>query len=71
MKDSRTIIIPQKRGNGFTDLTGQRFGKLLVVDYAGSELVSKYPRKYKSVWKVHCDCGTEKVVRGADMKKNK
>lgn len=39
-----------------TDLTGQVFGKLLVLDYAGRAENGKHR------WRVRCECGTEKVV---------
>lgn len=43
-------------------LIGQRFGRLTVIDYA-DDLVS--PSGYHTVmWKCHCDCGTEVVIRG-------
>ena len=38
------------------DLTGQRFGRLMVVRYAG-----RSPGK-KNLWLCKCDCGNEKVV---------
>lgn len=41
-------------------LTGQRFGMLVVMEMAGV-------RKRKSLWNVRCDCGTEKVVAGIEL----
>lgn len=38
------------------DLTGQRFGRLVVVGSAGSAVVG---RSVKAVWKCACDCGAE------------
>lgn len=38
------------------DLTGQRFGRLMVVRYAGRS------RGKKNLWLCKCDCGNEKVV---------
>jgi hypothetical protein len=40
------------------DLTGQRFGKLIVVEYAGRN------ERRESLWRCHCDCGNESIVRG-------
>jgi hypothetical protein len=40
------------------DFTGQRFGRLLVIEMAGSD---KYKR---SLWNCKCDCGNFKVVSG-------
>ncbi len=37
------------------DFTGKRFGKLLVLEYAGSA-------SNRSYWKCQCDCGKEKIV---------
>jgi hypothetical protein len=65
---TKVIVKNRKPGNGFKDLTGQRFGRLIVVEYLGSEVVQTIPvKKYKSVFKVICDCGNEKIVRGADL----
>lgn len=44
------------------DLVGKRFGSLVVIERRGSD------EKGQSMWLVHCDCGTEKVVRGHDLK---
>lgn len=44
------------------DLTGQRFGKLLVVGFAGLN-------KYKQFsWNCICDCGEFKVVGSRDLR---
>lgn len=45
----------------FQDLTGQRFGKLVVVEYAGKI-------KGKTKWLCKCDCGKEKVMNAGDLK---
>lgn len=37
------------------DLTGQRFGRLIIMTRAPS-------RGYRTYWNVRCDCGTEKEV---------
>ena len=42
------------------DLTGMRFGKLLVIERAPN----KSGRTY---WKCKCDCGAEKEVRGSSL----
>lgn len=44
------------------DLTGQRFERLLVLEYAGKD------GKNNTKWKVRCDCGTEKVVLGLTLR---
>lgn len=43
------------------DLTGQRFGKWLVLSPAPNE------RSGKASFNVRCDCGTEKRVRGQSL----
>lgn len=48
------------------DMTGQRFGKLLVIRQA------KYdkPKGFKgAVWLCQCDCGSLTYARGADLRK--
>lgn len=39
------------------DLTGQRFGRLVVIKYLG-----------KSTWQCKCDCGNEVAVHGGNLK---
>ena len=43
------------------DITGQRFGRLLVLALDSSS-------KQGAKWLCKCDCGTEKVIAGAAMK---
>ena len=47
--------------HNFIDKTGQKFGRLTVVSYAG-----KY-RESQSLWLCKCECGREKTVRGASL----
>jgi hypothetical protein len=60
-------IVQRPRPYNLKDLTGKVFGRLTVLEHAGSELVSQNPIKYKSVWRTKCTCGKEKIVRGADL----
>lgn len=41
------------------DLTGKRFGKLIVISFDHS---NKY-----AYWLCECDCGNEKVIRGSNL----
>ena len=41
-----------------TDISGKRFGKLLVISRCGSDKFSR------ALWLCKCDCGNTKVVRG-------
>ena len=50
----------------FKDLTGQRFGKLMVVSRADDYIK---PNGNKIIqWRCVCDCGNEVVVRGEYLK---
>lgn len=40
------------------DLTGKKFGKLTVIEFAGNDKNNR-----KSMWKCHCECGSVTVVR--------
>lgn len=44
------------------DLLGQRFGKLLVVDYA-----PKRGKAKSQFWKCHCDCGNEYIANAQHL----
>jgi hypothetical protein len=43
------------------DITGQRFGRLLVIEVDG-----KYQRKF--TWRCLCDCGQKITVTGTDLR---
>lgn len=45
------------------DLTGQKFGRFLVI----AKSVSM--NKKRPLWHVRCDCGAERVVRGWDLRR--
>lgn len=47
------------------DLTGQRFGELVVI---GDRHVEKNGNKYTSFWKCRCDCGTVKYIRTTHLR---
>lgn len=44
-----------------TDLTGQRFGRLIVLEFMPDE-------KIKGSWLCKCDCGKEKVILDCSLK---
>lgn len=48
------------------DLSGQRFGKLLVVHYVESRITNSKMRRY---YLAKCDCGQEKIVLGVTLGK--
>lgn len=49
----------------FIDLTGQKFGKWTVVEKR------RNPSGGSTMWLCKCECGTEQVVRGKDLRKGK
>lgn len=50
----------------FNDLTGQRFGRIVVESYAG--LMDRKGRTNRhSAWNCRCDCGTTKLFFGTDL----
>lgn len=53
------------RGHTANDLTGQRFGRLVVTERAENKYIGKKVYVY---WKCRCDCGKEKNIRGAHLK---
>lgn len=50
----------------FIDLTGQRFGKLIVVERVKTPNHIKY--KGNTYWKCACDCGNEKIIQGRSIR---
>lgn len=54
------------------DLTGQKFGKLTVIEPAGTVYsgAGKYAGGYpKTRWRCRCDCGNEKIVFTGDLRR--
>lgn len=46
----------------FSDLTGQRFGRLIVIERADDHIQPNGTHKVQ--WRCKCDCGNECIVRG-------
>lgn len=46
------------------DLKGQRFGRLLVIEYNGKSKTGK------AKWLCRCDCGNEKIIISTSLKQN-
>lgn len=44
------------------DLTGQRFGRLVVLERAGSD------KNKSALWFCRCDCGKEKVINSKSLR---
>lgn len=53
----------EKRQYNFKDLTGQKFGRLTIISFAGLD------SSQKSIWKCLCDCGTIKCIGNSALKK--
>lgn len=51
------------------NLIGQKFGKLIVIDFVGFKTFWKDRRE--SYWKVKCECGVEKELRIGHLKNTK
>lgn len=48
---------------GFIDLTGQRFGKLVVIERVENH-------KGRTSWLCKCDCGNTKIVRSLELRRS-
>ena len=48
------------------DLSGRRFGNLLVIRSAGTRSVGKN-NDQKSIWVCVCDCGNERIIFGSSL----
>ena len=51
---------------GLIDLTGQRFGRLTVLERDGSYTL--YSGDSVPTWVCKCDCGTECIVMGRNLR---
>lgn len=49
----------------YQDLTGQKFGKLTALRYAGRKASGA---QYKTQWAFRCDCGNEIITNVAEVK---
>lgn len=54
-------LLKYSRNSNFKDLTGQRFGRLIVLNFV------EINKNHKSVWHCICDCGKECDVVGASL----
>ena len=48
------------------DLTGKRFGKLVVIAYAGKKVCGG---QNKTMWLCRCDCGNEKSIGAPELQR--
>ena len=59
-----------KELNRTIDLTGQRFGKLQIIEYAGT-YHSESGAPKGAAWLCQCDCGNTKVLKGTALNNGK
>jgi len=52
-----------KRAHNFNDLTGQKFNRLTVIDFA-------YSKNWAIYWNCLCECGGEKIVKSIFLRTN-
>jgi hypothetical protein len=57
------IKIPQCGGRNIKDLTGQRFGKLVVL-----KKIEVNTKRSDANWLCRCDCGNKKVIVGQSLR---
>lgn len=60
--NNRSIVVMKK----IHDLTGQRFGRLVVIERVDSHIQPSGQRKTR--WLCKCDCGNEKIVSSSQLK---
>lgn len=58
-----TVDIENRKGNGFDNLIGQKFGRLTVLG------LSEKQSGRKSYWVCKCECGNKKLVRSDCLKR--
>ena len=56
-----------RRKTSFIDLTGKRFGNLVVIARANDH-ISKSGKTKTVVWRCRCDCGNEVEVQGLNLR---
>ena len=50
------------------DIIGKRLGKLEVISYAGCNYTGHGENeRMRHYYRVHCDCGTDKVIRRSQI----
>jgi 5-methylcytosine-specific restriction endonuclease McrA len=55
-----------KKAHNRLNLVGQKFGRLQVIESAGSQVYGSQGKR-KSVWLCLCDCGTSKIIAGGAL----
>lgn len=63
MQKNSSITIRSRKPANFIDRTGHIYGKLVVLQYAGSN------HSYQTQWKCQCECGNTPTVFGCNLTK--
>jgi hypothetical protein len=58
----KLFLLPRSESMKRIDLTGQRFGRLTVISYAGTT------KKGRATWQCKCDCGNNTTVMASHLK---
>jgi 5-methylcytosine-specific restriction endonuclease McrA len=56
-------MIKRRNVKRYKDMTGEHFGKLIVLSYAYIKESSRM-----AMWNVSCECGTQKIVSGNSLR---
>lgn len=64
---SGVLDVPASRGRKPVDHAGRRFGRLVVVEYAGRKVTDPRRGCGYAMWRCVCDCGAESVVASRDL----
>lgn len=65
MYNGEIMNIPTNKS--FENLTDQRFGRLIVLEYAGAKYPDKKTKGHQ--WLCRCDCGNKIITLGGNLKK--
>ena len=50
------------------NLTGMRFGRWTVLEYAGEEKNKKGVNSFRAMWLCRCDCGVERIIASRSLR---
>ena len=63
------MLIPPTNPDRVKDVTGQRFGRLIVLNFLGMlPLMHKGRKHTNAIFLCRCDCGKEVPVKGTDLR---
>lgn len=68
LRDGKNASCPNCRKTPLEDLTGQRFGKLVVIEHDDSYLATQ-ENGWKHKWICLCDCGNKTSVFSGNLKR--